>query len=671
MAPRGRRALAPIRHTSRPPHIADGGPVSESDPSLIEAVALARGHTVNGDRIQARAGLAVHSDDRPPVCRNDRSTSAKSWSDPTAALINLPHLPARYAARLSLMKLTVTGRKQPWGRLRSAAAALVGNAVNRNLRRAQLSFLGAWTAEWAFTVALGIVAYRDGGATAVGLVGLLRMVPAAVIAPLAAPLADRARRERVLVLVSTVRGLATATAAIVVAANGPAMIVYILAAVSTVAATLYRPAHSALLPSLCRSGDELASANVVRGLLDSLATLAGPLLAAVLLEFTDVAVVLAVASGASLAAALLLRLHYEAPSRPAAPPGVHLIAEAAEGIKAVVWSRDLALFIGLTTAQTFTRGTLTVFTVVIALDLLHVGEPGVGALTAAVGAGAVIGSLAASLLVGSRRLAQWFGVGVALWGVPLALIPFFPQQVAALSLLACIGVGNALVDLGLFTLMARLAPDEVLGRVFGVLESLIALSVGLGALLASLLIDLFSARTAPVVVGVLCPILVVAAWRRLRGLDRSIGDLDKKIGLLQRVPMLQPFPLPAIEQLARALEPICVPAGHVLFRQGDPADRCYVIEQGAADAVRDGRLVTRLGAGDGFGEIALLHRIPRAAMVRAATDLQLHSLTCEQFLPVVTGFPLSARQARASVDTMLERFSPEGPADDTRLAQMH
>jgi len=94
-------------------------------------------------------------------------------------------------------------------RLRAAADAFVSNALNSNLRRAQLSFLGAWTAEWAFTVALGIVAYRDGGATAVGLVGLLRMVPSAVVAPLAAPLADQGRRERVLVLVSTVRGVAT------------------------------------------------------------------------------------------------------------------------------------------------------------------------------------------------------------------------------------------------------------------------------------------------------------------------------------------------------------------------------------------------------------------------------------------------------------------------------
>ena len=90
-------------------------------------------------------------------------------------------------------------------RLRAAAAAFASNAINPNLRRAQLSFLGAWTAEWAFTVGLGIVAYREGGATAVGLVGLLRMVPSAVIAPLAASLADRGRRERVLVLVSTVR----------------------------------------------------------------------------------------------------------------------------------------------------------------------------------------------------------------------------------------------------------------------------------------------------------------------------------------------------------------------------------------------------------------------------------------------------------------------------------
>src|SRR3954451_25348685 len=111
-------------------------------------------------------------------------------------------------------------------RLRAAGAAFASNLRNPALRRAQLSFLGAWTAEWAFTVGLGIVAYRDGGATAVGLVGLLRMVPSAVLAPLLSPLADRGRRERVLIAVSTLRAAATGAAAVVVGVGGPATIVY-------------------------------------------------------------------------------------------------------------------------------------------------------------------------------------------------------------------------------------------------------------------------------------------------------------------------------------------------------------------------------------------------------------------------------------------------------------
>jgi predicted MFS family arabinose efflux permease len=549
-------------------------------------------------------------------------------------------------------------------RLRAAAAAFASNAVNGNLRRAQLSFLCAWTAEWAFTVALGIVAYRAGGATAVGLVGLLRMVPAAVVALFAAPLADRGRRERVLVLVSTLRAVATGAAGIVIALDGPVLIIYAFAVLSTMVGTLYLPAHSALLPSLCRTGYELASANVVRGFLDSVATLAGPLLAAVLLVFTDVAGVFAAASAASLAAAaLLLRLRYDAPPRPAAPRRVHLVAETAEGVRTILRNRDLALLNGLAVAQTFTRGALTVFTVVVALDLLNTGEPGVGTLTAAIGAGAVIGSVSASLLVGSRRLAQWFDIGIALWGLTIAMIPLFPSQVAALTLLACLGAANALVDLGLYTLMARLAPDDVLARVFGLQESVVSLTVGLGAVVAALLIELTSVTVALVAVGALCPILSVAAWRRLKHLDRYVGVLDKEIKMLHSVPMLQPLPLPAVEHLARGLEPVHVPAGQAVFRQGDPADRFYVIEAGMADVIGDGHLITTLGPGDGFGEIGLLRRVPRTATVRAATDLELQALRCGRFLPVVTGFPPSAREAAASVAEMLGRFGQDGPTD--------
>jgi MFS family permease len=523
--------------------------------------------------------------------------------------------------------------------------------------------LGAWTAEWAFTVGLGIVAYRDGGATAVGVVGLLRMVPSAIVAPLLSPLADRGRRERLLILVSALRGVVTAAAALIVGVGGATPIVYALAVLSTIAATLFRPAHSALLPSLCHTGYELASANVVRGLLDAAATLVGPLLAALLLQFTGVTVVFAVAAGASLwSAALLLRLNYDAPPRPAAPRETNLLASAVEGIRVVRRNRDLALILGLAAAQSLTRGALTVLTVVVAIQLLGTGAPGVGILTAAIGAGAVLGSLGASLLVGTRRLGVWFAVGVALWGLPVTMIGVFPHQVAALVLLACVGIGNSLIDLTGFTLLARLAADEVLARVFGVLESLVVLSIGVGAILASVLVERAGVRAALVSIGLLCPVLAVASLRRLRGMDGSIGVRDLDIDLLHGVAMLSVLPLPAIEQLARGVEEVDVSSGDVVFSQGDIGDRYFVIESGEAEVIGDGQVVTSLGPGTGFGEIALLRRTRRTATVRAVSDLRLKAMRSDHFLPVVLGYTPSAREAGAVVDSMLERFTPgEGP----------
>ena len=549
-------------------------------------------------------------------------------------------------------------------RLGDAVAAFASNWRNPDLRRAQLSFLGAWTAEWAFTVALGIIAYRDGGATAVGLVGLLRMLPSAILAPLLSPIADRGRRERVLILVSIVRGVATAAAAVVVALAGPTVVVYALAVLSTVAATLYRPAHSALLPSLCRTGYELASANMVRGLLDSAATLVGPLLAAVLLQFTGVDVVLAVAAAGSFcAAALLVHLRYEAPPRPPAPTR-NLAKEAADGVRAVTRNRDLMLILGLAAAQALTRGALTVLSVVVAIELLGTGEPGVGALMTAVGAGAVVGSLAASLLVGRGRLGAWFAVGVGLWGLPLTLIGLVPQEAAALGFLAFVGVGNALIDLAGFTLIGRMAPDAVLARVFGVLESLVTVFIGIGGVVASSMVEWFGVQTALVAIGLVCPILAVTAWRRLRGLDRSVDVLDSGIDLLQQVPMFRTLPLPAVEQLARGLEPVTVAADHTVFAQGDLGDRYYLIASGEADVVGDGRVVATLGPGEGFGEIALLRRTRRTATVVARNELRLQTLGSDRFLPVVLGYTPSAQEAATGVDDMLDRFDPKEPFGD-------
>jgi MFS family permease len=543
------------------------------------------------------------------------------------------------------------------GPLTAARGAFATTFRSRDLRRAQLAFFGAWAAEWAFTVALGVFAFRHGGAAAVGLVSVLRMLPSALLAPVLTPYADRWRRERVLVVVSAVRAAATAGTAVLVAANGSVAAVYALAALSTIAATLYRPAHSALLPSLCRTPYELAGANVVRGMLDSLATLVGPLVAAVLLSTSGVTAVLAVAAASSAwSAALMLAVHTDTVSQ--ANRRTRPLADVVEGLRAVSGHRDLRLLFRLTVAQIFTRGALTVFSVVVAIDLLGTGEAGVGALNAAVGVGAVAGSVAASLLVGTKRLARWFGLGVVLWGLPLTLVAVLASEPAALVLLAVIGIGNALVDVGLFTLMARLSSDSVMARVFGLLESVGALGFAAGAAVSPLVIDLLGLRGALVTVGLVGPVLTAASWPSLRRLDTAMVGLDQEVHLLRGVQMFAPLPLPVVEQLARGLEPVSVAAGTTVFTQNDEGDRFYLIVDGTAEVRGDGEIVTTLGPGEVFGEIALLRRVPRTATVLARTDLQLQSLTCDRFLTAVTGVPASAHQARAHVDERLDRFSP-------------
>jgi hypothetical protein len=296
--------------------------------------------------------------------------------------------------------------------------------------------------------------------------------------------------------------------------------------------------------------------------------------------------------------------------------------------------------------------------VVVAIDLLRIGVSGVGTLAAAVGAGAVLGSGAVSLLVGTRRLASWFGLGIAFWGLPIALIGLFPAKAVTLGLLVCVGVANTLVDLGVLTLMARLTPDDVLARVSAVLESLIALSVGLGAVVASLVIDVSNVRLALIVIGALCPLAAAAGWLRLRRLDRSIDLRDREIELLHEVALLRPLSLPALEHLARRLEPVSVSAGQIVFHQGDVGDRFYVIESGEAEVIGDGQRLATLGRGKGFGEIALLRRVPRTATVRAVDELRLQALSIVIFLPVVCGFTPSACEAGTSVDTMINRSTP-------------
>jgi MFS family permease len=539
-------------------------------------------------------------------------------------------------------------------RLAEGGAALASNLRRPNLRRAQLAFGSAYAGEWALTVVLGVVAFRDGGATAVGIVALIRMLPSALIAPFATAVADRVRRDRVLIWIGVTRAAAVGAAAVVLAVDLSTVFVYVLAVIATIPFTAFRPAHSALLPALCETPTELTAANASRGLLDSASWLVGPLLAALLLGISGPEAVFVLTAGLSLWSALLVSLiDYEPAPRETPPAPIRIAADTADGLRAIAAQRDVTMLFGLGAVQAVTRGALNVFTVVVAIELLETGEPGVGVLTAAVGIGAVVGSLGASVLVGSRRLAAYTGVGIALWGIPLALIGVFPAELVALIMLAIVGAGNALVDLGYFTLFPRLMPDEVLARVFGALESLVALAVGLGSLITPLLIHLFDIRGALVAIGVMTPVVVALAWSRLVKVDEGLGAQADVIERLREVTMLRPLPVSTIEHLARNVREESVEPGETVIEQGQVGESFYVIVAGEVEVRGNGSLLRVLRDGDSFGEIALLRDVPRTTTVRARTPVALYALDRRHFVPTVSGYSESAAAADTVVETRL------------------
>jgi hypothetical protein len=126
----------------------------------------------------------------------------------------------------------------PTRTLTQALASYRTILANRELRRVQLAYATWMTAEWAAIVALAVFAYEQRGALGVGIVGIVRMVPAAIATPFASLIGDRFRRERVLLALQLGSAAALAISAVVFFAGRLEVLVYGLAAILAILSTL-------------------------------------------------------------------------------------------------------------------------------------------------------------------------------------------------------------------------------------------------------------------------------------------------------------------------------------------------------------------------------------------------------------------------------------------------
>jgi MFS family permease len=543
-------------------------------------------------------------------------------------------------------------------RLAESLAALRDVFRNRDLRRLELAAVGAVAGRWSYLVGLAVYAYGSGGAAAVGLVGLLRMLPSALAAPFTSLLGDRLSRVRVMLASDLVRATALSFAAAVAISGGPSAVVYAMAVIVSVTGTAFRPAEAALVPTLARSPEELTAANVASSAIESVGAFAGPAIAGLILALWDPGAVFAATAATFLWSALMVSgINAPAQEERRTDAAGGIVDEVLGGVRAIAGDARLRLIVGLFGAQTLVAGALDVLIVVTALRLLHIGQSGVGLLESALGVGGLVGAAVALALVGRRRLAADFGLGIVLWGAPIALLGLWPTTAGAAVFLAVVGAGNTVTDVAGFTLLQRVVDDRLLARAFGALDSVFLITLGIGAAIAPVLVSALGSRGALVAAGVLLPVLAALSWPRLRRIDAS-ATAPAELDLLRGVPLFAPLPAAALEHLSSGLRHERFGAGDTIVSQGDVAGAFYVLQSGEVDVVVDGRPAAVLGPRDCFGEIALLREARRTATVTARTDVDALVLDGDDFVAAVTGHPPSADAAEEVIAARLATAAP-------------
>lgn len=524
------------------------------------------------------------------------------------------------------------------------------NAFNRvaadpHARRALMAFGLFSVAEFGIWVTILVHAHSIGGAGWVSGAAVVQLVPAAVLAPILASRLARLGPARAIVVAYATQTVALAVTALSATVDAPAVTLG-LATLTNIAITTGRPAHSSLLPALADGPVILTAANVATTSLENIGVFAGPALAGAVLAVTTPAAALAVFAGCLgmgtiLASGIGCRPSIEVAFR--RTEGTHTSLRSTPGAMA-------ALTIG--GAQQLAIGALDVLIVVFAIEVLQSGEAGAANLTAVMGVGGVVGGLVATSMVGRDRLLPSLTLGVLLRAGSLVAMGWLPFVGL---LLATVGIGYAVVDVGTRTLLQRVTHGVALARAFGYLEGLTMAALAVGALVAPPLVGVLGVQRTFPVIGLALPLALVLAWRPLSRADRLGTVPHDRIDALEAIDMFGGLEPPAVEALARSASFVTFETDEAVVVEGEHGDRMWAILAGSARVSRSGVAVKDLSAGSVFGEIALVSARPRIATVRALEPIRALEITRAGFIEALSTSPAM----RTAFEDMASRRSTE------------
>ena len=548
----------------------------------------------------------------------------------------------------------------------SGRAAVVWRVTrDPQLRRLQVSFIGFAFAEHATWLAIIFYAYQRGGIAESGLLAMIQLLPATIVAPFAAYAGDRFPPERVLSCGYAAQAISMTATALAMWADQP-VLAYIAATVAASSITFSRPVLSAILPAITQTPADLVAANVVTGFVEYLGMLLGPLIGGFILAGSGPALVFAICGAAtanSAALSLRLKLVRQAIDASAIKAGEVLGAVWA-GLRALRAHAALRSLIVMVSIGGLIRGLTDVLMVLFAEARLSGGGGEAGALGTGLGIGAVAGAVVAAGLIGRARIAPYLFASGLLCAVGFCALAGTNGLVLAIAMFILFGLAESMLHVTVAVGVQRLSPDEFLARIFGVSEGLNMAAMAIGSYVISLVVRGLGLGPALVVLGVAMFVVMVWTTARFRALGGDVAPPPAEvIDRLLQDPVFEHLAVAALSRLTVELELVTVPAGDVVITEGEHGDRYYLIVAGTVEVTIGGEFVRTMGAGDSFGEIALLRDLPRTATVTCATDVDLYAVARDDFLQAVTGHPRSIAAATETVRTFLADEDDEQTAE--------